>query len=111
MSVEIQIIKIKNKRFLLIYESVLNKSQISNEKYIKYKSIDKRQINGIIDIGTGITHKLTDILNHFGIEVPNTMGDESERLDNKAYIGLLEKYGWKPHINLYKYIQMNRIIN
>ena len=73
--------------------------------------IDKRQINGIIDIGTGITHKLTDILNHFGIEVPNTMGDESERLDNKAYIGLLEKYGWKPHINLYKYIQMNRIIN
>lgn len=73
--------------------------------------IHKRNINGIIDIGTGTSHKITDILNHFGIEAPNAMGDESERLDNKAYIGLLEKYGWKPYINLYKYIQMNRIIN
>ncbi len=41
MSVEMQMIIVKNKRFLLLYESVFNKNQISNEKYIKYKSIKK----------------------------------------------------------------------
>jgi hypothetical protein len=45
MSVDMQMIKIKNKRFLLLYESVLNKNQISNEKYIKYKSIKKRKVS------------------------------------------------------------------
>ncbi len=70
--------------------------------------IDKRNINGIIDIGTGETHALQHITNHFGIECENRIGEENERLDNRANIEILEKYGWKAHQNLYKYIQKNR---
>ena len=32
------------------------------------------------------------------------IGKENERKDNKAEISNLTKYGWKPEINLYKYL-------
>ncbi len=73
--------------------------------------IHTKHINGIIYIGTGTSHKITDILNHFGIECESRIGGEHERLDNKAYVGLLNKYGWKPTYDLYKYIEQNRIVN
>ena len=73
--------------------------------------IKQRHINGIIDIGTGQSHKLTDIINYFGIECENKIGGEDERLDNKAHVELLNKYGWKPNQELYKYIEKNRSIN
>ena len=72
--------------------------------------IDKNEY-GIIDIGTGTSHKITDIMNHFGIDFEGKIGSESERLDNKADVKTLYKYGWKPEYDLYKYIEKNRSVN
>ena len=72
--------------------------------------IDKNEY-GIIDIGTGTSHKITDIMNHFGIDFEGKIGSEGERLDNKANVEILNKYGWKPDYDLYKYIEENRSVN
>ncbi len=72
----------------------------------------KKDLCGIIDIGTGKTHKLTDMVTYFGLDYEGRMGDETERLDNKADTEILTKYGWKAtNSNLYKYIEENRIRN
>ena len=39
------------------------------------------------------------------------IGGENERLDNKANIELLTKYGWKTNYDLYKYIEEHRSVN
>ena len=72
--------------------------------------IDKNEY-GVIDIGTGTSHKITDIMNHFGIDFEGKIGSEGERLDNKANVEILNKYGWKPDYDLYKYIEENRSVN
>ena len=72
--------------------------------------IDKDEY-GVIDIGTGTSHKITDIMNHFGIDFEGKIGNEGERLDNKANVEILNKYGWKPDYDLYKYIEENRSVN
>jgi hypothetical protein len=59
---------------------------------------------GIIDVGTGISNKLVDIMEHCKITYQGRIGKENERKDNKAEISNLTKYGWKPEINLYKYL-------
>ena len=66
---------------------------------------------GIIDVGTGITHKLTDIINHFGITAEKRIGGDNERLDNKADMEILNTHGWKPQQELMKYIKKNRVVN
>jgi len=59
---------------------------------------------GIIDVGTGISNKLVDIMEYCKITYQGRIGKENERKDNKAEISNLTKYGWKPEINLYKYL-------
>ena len=69
------------------------------------------KLNGVIDIGTGHSHQLTDIINYFKIDCEKKIGSENERLDNKADITTLNSLGWKPKINLYDYIKENRNVN
>ena len=66
---------------------------------------------GVIDVGTGITHKLTDIIGHFGITTKESIGGDNERLDNKADIETLTTHGWEPQHELMKYIKKNRMVN
>jgi nucleoside-diphosphate-sugar epimerase len=66
---------------------------------------------GVIDIGTGITHKLTDIINYFGITAEERIGGDNERLDNKADIETLTTHGWEPQHELMNYIKKNRMVN
>ena len=74
--------------------------------------IDKNEY-GVIDIGTGISNKLTDIMEECKMTYQGVIGSEIERKDNKADISNLTKYGWKPNINLYQYLdeQMEKRIN
>ena len=69
------------------------------------------KLNGVIDIGTGNSYQLTDIINYFKIDCEKKIGSENERLDNKADITTLNSLGWKPKINLYDYIKENRNVN
>jgi len=66
---------------------------------------------GVIDIGTGTTHKLTDIINYFGITAEERIGGDNERLDNKADIETLTTHGWEPQHELMNYIKKNRMVN
>jgi nucleoside-diphosphate-sugar epimerase len=66
---------------------------------------------GVIDVGTGITHKLTDIIAHFGITAKESIGGDNERLDNKADMKILTGHGWEPQHELMKYIKKNRVVN
>ena len=69
----------------------------------------KKDEKGIIDIGTGVSHKLTDIMNHFNINYERRYGTEIERQDNKADTEILTKYGWKTKYNLIDYINEERM--
>ena len=67
--------------------------------------IKKRKV---IDIGTGVSHSLIDILNHLNISVDEKrIGTMFERKDNQAQIGALIELGWKPEINLFNYLKEN----
>ena len=68
-------------------------------------------ISGVIDIGTGYSHQLTDIIDYFKIDCEKKIGIENERLDNKADTTTLNRLGWKPKVNLYNYIKENRNVN
>ena len=61
--------------------------------------------------GTGTTHKLTDMMDYFGITTEKRVGGDTERLDNKADINIITSYGWKPQYELKKYIEDNRRTN
>ena len=61
-----------------------------------------------VDVGTGVSNNLLDILSHLNIEVKDRrMGTIFERKDNKANIGTLTKMGWLPTINLLDYLKEN----
>ena len=66
---------------------------------------------GVTDIGTGYLHFLPDLTSAFGIEPKKVLGGDTERKENKADISLLTKYDWKPAVNLYDYIKMQRAVN
>jgi len=68
-------------------------------------------LTGVIDIGTGISNRLTDIAEYFKIDYIKMIGDETERLDNTADISILNNYGWSPKVNLYQYIEENKNVN
>lgn len=70
--------------------------------------IDKPEY-GVIDVGTGQTHNLTDIMSHFNIKYESRIGKETERKDNKADISNLTKYGWKTKYNLIDYIKEEKL--
>ena len=62
----------------------------------------------VIDVGTGISHNLLDILSHLNIDVKDKrMGTMFERKDNKAQIGVLSDMGWLPKTNLLDYLKEN----
>tara|TARA_B100001057_G_scaffold499747_1_gene611600 strand:+ start:13481 stop:14197 length:717 start_codon:yes stop_codon:yes gene_type:complete len=69
------------------------------------------EYKGIIDIGTGISNKLTDILERVGIETKGAIGNDTERFDNKADTTLLNSYSWKSSIDLFDYILQNKVVN
>ena len=67
--------------------------------------IKKRKV---IDIGTGVSHSLIDILNHLNISVDEKrIGTMFEIKDNQAQICALIELGWKPEINLFNYLKEN----
>ena len=75
------------------------------------ESLLKQKQTGVIDIGTSTTHKLTDMMDYFGITTEKRVGGDTERLDNKANIKAMTSYGWKPQYELKKYIEDNRRTN
>ena len=62
----------------------------------------------VIDIGTGVSHNLLDILSHLNMEVKDKrMGTMFERKDNKADIDILKQMGWRPQTNILDYLKEN----
>ena len=66
---------------------------------------------GALDIGTGETNNLVQLVDYFGIECERLVGKENERLDNKADISILKDLGWKPKVDLYSYIEDQKHAN
>jgi len=67
--------------------------------------IEKRKV---IDVGTGISHKLIDITSHLNIDIKDKrMGTIFERKDNTAKIGLLTELGWSAKVDLLDYLKEN----
>ena len=72
----------------------------------------KTDLTGVTDLGAGITNKLMDLVDYFKVSCDKfVLGNEFERLDNKADNTLLNNLGWLPEINLYNYIEENRNVN
>nr|BAR35432.1 Nucleoside-diphosphate-sugar epimerases (WcaG) [uncultured Mediterranean phage uvMED] len=65
----------------------------------------------VIDIGTGLSHKLTDIMDYFSIDTEKQEAGEMERLDNKADTYFLNSVGWVPQVMLKDYITKYRRTN
>ena len=82
-----------------------------NDLVTAIETVMKIDLRGVIDIGTGESHKLVDIVDYFKIDYDKKMGDETERLDNKADISIMEEYNWSAKIDLYKYIKENKNVN
>jgi len=59
---------------------------------------------GVIDMGTGISNKIVDIMHYCKLSFSSKIGPKTERKDNKADTSILTKYGWKPKINLFQYL-------
>ena len=68
-------------------------------------------LRGVVDVGTGVGHKLVDIADYFKFDYLKMIGDETERLNNTANASILNKFGWKSKINLYQFIEENRDVN
>ena len=82
-----------------------------NDLVTAIETVMKIDLRGVIDIGTGESNKLVDIVDYFKIDYDKKMGDETERLDNKADISIMEEYNWSAKIDLYKYIKENKNVN
>ena len=82
-----------------------------NDLISAIETVMKIDLRGVIDIGTGESNKLVDIVDYFKIDYDKKMGDETERLDNKADISIMEDYNWSAKTDLYKYIKENRNVN
>ena len=75
---------------------------------IGFLIVNKIKKRKVIEVGTGVSNNLLDILSHLNIEVKDRrMGTIFERKDNKANIGTLTKMGWLPTINLLDYLKEN----
>ena len=69
------------------------------------KVVIQKPIKGVIDIGTGKSHKLLDIMDRFNINgFEKKIGADTERLDNKADISVLQQFEWSPKIELEGYL-------
>ena len=75
---------------------------------IGFLIVNKIKKRKVIDVGTGVSNKLIDILSHLNIDVKDKrMGTMFERKDNKAQIGVLSEMGWVPKTNLLDYLKEN----
>jgi len=62
----------------------------------------------VIDIGTGKSINLLDLLNEINIKkIEKKIGTVFERKDNTAQLDFLTKMGWKPKTDLINYIKEN----
>jgi len=70
--------------------------------------VNKIKKRKVIDVGTGISHKLIDITSHLNIDIKDKrMGTIFERKDNTAKIGLLTELGWSAKVDLLDYLKEN----
>ena len=75
---------------------------------ISFLIVNKIKKRKVIDVGTGISNKLIDILSHINMDVKDKrIGTIFERKDNKAQIGVLSEMGWVPKTNLLDYLKEN----
>ena len=65
----------------------------------------QKQIKGVIDIGTGKSYHLQELLDAYGVyNIPMQEGGEGERKDNKADINQLTAIGIEPRIDVIDYL-------
>ena len=98
---DIQYININHIRDFIHVNDVVNAVQVMMNNTFR----------GVIDVGTGVSNKLVDIVDYFKIDYKSVIGDETERQDNTADTSILNKFGWRAKINLYNYIEENRNVN
>tara|TARA_B100000902_G_scaffold107427_1_gene109269 strand:+ start:1862 stop:2593 length:732 start_codon:yes stop_codon:yes gene_type:complete len=67
-----------------------------------------RDAKGIMDIGTGVSTPLKEITDFFDMQVEERIGDETERLCNKADVSKLKDLGWTSKINLFDYLKSQK---
>ena len=84
----------------------------NDPSFYYFDTLMKTDLIGVTDLGAGITNKLMDLVDYFKVSCDKfVLGNEFERLDNKADNTLLNNLGWLPEINLYNYIEENRNVN
>ena len=65
----------------------------------------QKQIKGVIDVGTGKSYHLQELLDAYGIDnIPMQEGGDGERKDNKADTNQLTAIGMKPRIDVIDYL-------
>ena len=97
---EVSYINVDHSRDFIHIEDVLTA--------IGFLIVNKIKKRKVIDVGTGVSNKLIDILSHLNIDVKDKrMGTMFERKDNKAQIGVLSEMGWVPKTNLLDYLNEN----
>ena len=73
---------------------------------IGFLIVNKIKKRKVIEIGTGVSNNLLDILSHLNMEVKDKrVGTMFERKDNKANINVLKELGWSPTIDLFDYLK------
>ena len=97
---EVSYINVDHSRDFIHIEDVLTA--------IGFLIVNKIKKRKVIDVGTGVSNKLIDILSHLNIDVKDKrMGTMFERKDNKANIDVLSQMGWVPKTNLLDYLKEN----
>ena len=73
---------------------------------IGFLIVNKIKKRKVIEVGTGVSNNLLDILSHLNMEVKDKrVGTIYERKDNKANISVLQELGWSPTIDLFEYLK------
>ena len=73
---------------------------------IGFLIVNKIKKRKVIEVGTGVSNNLLDILSHLNMEVKDKrVGTIYERKDNKANISVLQELGWSPTIDLFDYLK------
>ena len=67
-----------------------------------------RDVKGVVDIGTGESTPLGEIVTYLDLEVDRKLGDDHERLCNKADISTLTNLGWSPKVKLFDYLSQQK---
>ena len=69
------------------------------------KKVMKSNISGVIDIGTGFSINLNDLMSYLGLSAKKKLGKYYERRDNVADINILKQLGWNPKYKLFDYLR------